>query len=289
MYLLGTTGENVKKIQKKLGVFPIDGQYGNKTMLAVKNFQKDKGLIADGIAGNNTLKAMGLLDRQPIVNKGGLPIEAYYMDNREYSNKKTKKEYIFLHHTAGWHNPYNVINDWNKDERGKIGTEYVIGGQSIKNNDNQYDGKVLQAFPDGYYAWHLGKNGSQYMHEHSVGIELCSFGQLKDGRTYVGGSVNANQIESLEKPYRGFTEFHRYSDKQLQSLRSLLLLIGERDNIDLKKGVINLLKNKSNKAFDYSPIAYQGIVKGLWFHSSIRNDKLDLYPQPSLIDMLLSL
>ena len=61
----GSNGEEVKQIQTKLkrwGYYTgnIDGIYGTKTVEAVKYFQRKNGLTADGIAGQATLKAMGL-------------------------------------------------------------------------------------------------------------------------------------------------------------------------------------------------------------------------------------
>lgn len=63
----GSRGEEVKTIQTKLkrwGYYTgnIDGIYGTQTVNAVKWFQKKNGLTADGIAGNNTLKAMGIMN-----------------------------------------------------------------------------------------------------------------------------------------------------------------------------------------------------------------------------------
>lgn len=61
----GSTGEEVKQIQKKLkewGYYDgnVDGIYGNKTFNAVKRFQTKNGLKSDGIAGENTLSALGI-------------------------------------------------------------------------------------------------------------------------------------------------------------------------------------------------------------------------------------
>ena len=50
---LGSEGENVKKLQIKLGVDPI-GKFGPKTDAAVKVFQSSNGLKADGIVGPTT-------------------------------------------------------------------------------------------------------------------------------------------------------------------------------------------------------------------------------------------
>ena len=38
----------------------VDGIYGSQTVSAVKSFQKKNGLTVDGIAGTQTLKAMGI-------------------------------------------------------------------------------------------------------------------------------------------------------------------------------------------------------------------------------------
>lgn len=62
---LGSRGNEVRRIQtklKELGYYngSVDGIYGVRTQKAVKNFQKNCGITADGIAGPKTLKFMGL-------------------------------------------------------------------------------------------------------------------------------------------------------------------------------------------------------------------------------------
>ena len=61
----GSRGEEVKAIQQALkdrGLFheDITGYYGPITEEAVRKFQKQKGLQVDGIAGPQTLKALGI-------------------------------------------------------------------------------------------------------------------------------------------------------------------------------------------------------------------------------------
>lgn len=61
----GSTGAEVKAIQETLkdrGLYSgsIDGIYGADTQAAVKKFQKQQGLTADGIAGPLTLKRLGV-------------------------------------------------------------------------------------------------------------------------------------------------------------------------------------------------------------------------------------
>jgi len=62
---LGSRGEEVRKIQQRLknwGYYSgsVDGIYGTQTQNAVKYFQRKNGLTVDGIAGKNTLAAMGI-------------------------------------------------------------------------------------------------------------------------------------------------------------------------------------------------------------------------------------
>lgn len=61
----GSRGEEVRQIQTKLkrwGYYSgnVDGIYGSQTQKAVRWFQSKNGLTVDGIAGKNTLNAMGI-------------------------------------------------------------------------------------------------------------------------------------------------------------------------------------------------------------------------------------
>ena len=64
-YRQGSTGDEVRTIQTKLkrwGYYngEVDGVFGAKTRDAVVYFQRQNGLVADGIVGNNTLQALGM-------------------------------------------------------------------------------------------------------------------------------------------------------------------------------------------------------------------------------------
>jgi putative chitinase len=81
---LGSEGEDVKKLQVKLGVDPI-GKFGPKTEAAVKAWQSQNGLTADGIVGDKTWGViMGesvtsapvlLTEPAPVKSVGGLKLE----------------------------------------------------------------------------------------------------------------------------------------------------------------------------------------------------------------------
>jgi len=288
----GSKGAEVKLLQEFLEI-SADGDFGPATTTAVKLWQIEHHLSTDGIVGPKTWDAMGLAttDNSEMVKttSSGLIITQHYLPKGEYKTGPKNKEYVFLHHTAGWHNPYKCIDQWGNDTRGTICTEFVLGGPSVKGNDDKYDGEVLQAFPAGGYGWHLGKNGSQHMHEHSVGIEVCNFGYVTNGKTYAGASVVDSQIVTLDKEFRGHKQWHRYSDAQIESLRQWILYIAERDNIDVRAGLPAWIKDKGAAAFEFNSDAYYGKVKGLLTHVNTRKDNTDMFPQHELMDMLVSL
>ncbi|MBR6521679.1 MAG: spore cortex-lytic enzyme [Oscillospiraceae bacterium] len=65
VYKQGSTGSTVRQIQQKLTNwgyynYAVDGIYGSRTVEAVKKFQRNNGLTADGICGSRTLSALGI-------------------------------------------------------------------------------------------------------------------------------------------------------------------------------------------------------------------------------------
>jgi putative chitinase len=81
---VGSEGEDVKKLQVKLGVDPI-GKFGPKTDIAVKAWQSANGLTADGIVGAATWAKMFnegvvsaptvITEPAPVKSVGGLKLE----------------------------------------------------------------------------------------------------------------------------------------------------------------------------------------------------------------------
>jgi len=289
---LGSKGKEVKELQEFLNI-NADGIFGPGTKSAVQKWQTNNSLVADGIVGPATWNAMGLAttdaSEKVYTTDNGLVINKHFLPVGEYKQGPINAEWLFLHHTAGWHNPYKTIDSWGRDSRGAVATEFVLGGPSVKGNDDKYDGEMVQAFPEGNYGWHLGKNGSQKMHVNSIGIEVCNFGYIVNGKTYAGTTVADSQIVELDKEFRGHKLWHRYSDAQIEALHKWILWIAERDNIDVRAGLPALIKEKGADAFEFNEDAYYGRVKGLWTHTNTRKDKVDMFPQQELMDMLVSL
>lgn len=284
----GSKGEDVKYLQKLLGI-PADGIAGKQTQNAIIEFQKKSGLTADGICGAKTWAALEKINNSVTVEPGDLYVN-HYLKTGQYVAGNYPKDLIVLHHTAGWNSPYQTVDVWGYDSQ-RVCTEFVIGGLRCTNGDNTYDGKIVHSYPTGAYGYHIGKAGVSGIDKRSVGIELCAFGHItKDGKTYTGALCQPEQICHLDQPFRGYSDYHQYSDRQLESLRKLMLFIADRDNIDLHTGLYQWIKSQGVKAFDFQSDAYYGKVKnGVVTHANIRKDKEDVFPQPELIDMILSL
>jgi len=77
----GSSGKEVIEIQKRLKAWgyyrgPVDGKYGYQTYQAVRYFQSKNGLKVDGIAGKQTLYALGLPTGTPATTNSNIDILA---------------------------------------------------------------------------------------------------------------------------------------------------------------------------------------------------------------------
>jgi hypothetical protein len=292
-YRFGSKGDKVREIQIALKLH-VDGIYGRMTEAAVKNFQIKNGMHPDGVASPDVLNLLlgdnYTTDTLESFYKEGNFIRRWLREG-EYIEEPVKKEYIFLHHTAGSYHPFYTIDGWERDKRGRVATEFVIGGRSFLGT-NDYDGLIVQAFPDDCWAYHLGVP-NQYLEKYSVGIEICNFGKLteKEGKyfNYLGQEVPEDQVCVLKEEYRGSKYYHNYTEKQIVALERLIKFLADKHSIDLEKGLKTWLKTFSPTiAFDFYSDAIQGKVKGLLSHTNVRkgHEKQDIYPHPGILDML---
>mgnify|MGYP001250617512 CR=1 FL=1 len=301
---IGDRGKDVITLQTKLGI-TADGHFGPQTEKAVERFQLDKDLPVTGIVSSdmwillfnlkNTIPEEVDMDSdiysQYFTTNYKQIIHKHYLPKGEYVDGPVNNEYIFIHHTAGNANPYRCIDHWGRDTRGRIATEFVLGGPNHRNGSLDYDGTMVQAFPEGCMGYHLGRTGSGYMNKHSVGLEICNMGYLTDDkRTYVNSKCIDSQAIELEVPFRGYKWWHAYSEEQIKATEKWLRFVGERDKVDIRLGLKQFIKKFGpDKGFGFQEDAFYGKVKGLLTHTNVRKDKSDCYPHPDLVDMILSL
>lgn len=319
---LKTSGEDIKFLQSKLkeyGFFnqKVDGYFGQNTLVSVVNFQKSVGVKADGIVGlqtwsqiihynsnQNIVSEKENVEKASFVAPSGLKIYDNLLSDDEYYKEETNKNTIWLHHTAGGSRPDWTIGGWEKDfqkdDNGnailgsdnlpkplKVGTHFVIGRRSSTSNDTDWDGKILRAFDEKFWAYHLGiSKNSLNLNSKSLAIELCNYGPLTlkgDGTfyNYVNKPIRENEVVELSKPFRGELYWEKYTDMQLENLRKLILFLSEKWGIEYEKGIYN------EDWFEYNDKWFS--LGGLRTHTQVRKDKFDLFPQPELIQVLNSL
>lgn len=177
-----------------------------------------------------------------------MEIKDIFLGTDEYFPVDFKKSTIYLHHTSGSHRPDYVVQGWDKDHNSdgtssRIATSFIIGGKSTRDGDLSWDGVIVRCFPETQWSWHLGaKNTNGLFDKISIGIEICNYGYLvksKTGQymTYVNTPVPADQVAELPIPFRGYKYYHKYTDNQLNSLRELLVYLGNRFSINIKMGL----------------------------------------------------
>lgn len=210
-----------------------------------------------------------------------------------YNNKEIPKTMIFIHHTAGGPNPFNVIDGW-KSKADKIATAFVVAGKLAKTTDAYKDGDIVQAFSSKHWGYHLGlknehfvKYGLKYkeLNSNSIGIEICNWGYLtlgSDGqhRTYVNSIVPKEDVVELTTLYKGHKYYHAYSQSQIQATTDLLVYLCDKYNIPKTY--------HGDKMFEICTEALSG-APGIWTHTSVRPDKFDCWPHQPLIEKLKSL
>lgn len=209
-------------------------------------------------------------------------------------NEKTQKFQIVGHHTAGSHNPIQVIDAWNTDPD-RVASHAVIGGISRAGN-TEWDGKIVQAIDSELCAFHLGIKGANdplkkpqgWYDRRSLAIEVCSYGQLTQAGskfiTYVNSEVPASQVCDLGvgNEFRGFRFYHAYSDAQIASLCRLIAYYSKLCGIALEP---NRVFTVEDFTYDIAKFSQKSVA----FHSNYRTLKWDLVPQPKLIAALTEL
>ncbi|GIW22519.1 MAG: hypothetical protein KatS3mg068_1526 [Candidatus Sericytochromatia bacterium] len=199
------------------------------------------------------------------------------------SYKGNKKTIIFLHHTAG----YDIYSahDWlyklslkhYREGNYLTGVNYFIGK----------DGTILQAIEEDRWAWHSG-TGDKKFEAKTISIELDNLGFMwfLDKNTLVDLYNNKWEIVSrkdneikaklgrltfdfvyLEKPWRGFQVYHKYSKKQIDSLVNLLDDIIKRNGISRQIHKNFLPEKKTLNTSDLYD--FSGIVNHVQFMGNI--------------------
>lgn len=184
--------------------------------------------------------------------------------NQYYQGVNTKK-YIFLHHTAGGSAASSVAH-WasNPDH---IATPYII----------DRDGTIYECFSPQFWAYHLGVKGNSQIEKSSIGIEICSYGGLKDDKTYTGKVIPKDRQAKCD--FRGYQYWEAYTPEQIAALKLLLPYLLDRFKITPQIDRKDFWEYKNPST----------LPPGIYSHTTVRKDKIDIFPQKELVELVYGL
>jgi len=211
-------------------------------------------------------------------------LSSKYANKVIYVPQETVKTQIYLHHTAGAGTASNVIGWWrNPKFTYPIGTHYII----------ETSGRTEYVFDEKYWSHHLAKGK---LERSSISVEIISYGtlKLKNGKYYAWPGNYSNTVipaDQVAQPvdkngepttYRGFQYFQKYTDGQIKALEALFIQWKQKyPDITFKFDYDEMFPQSSKT----SSLAENG-TSGVYSHNSVRTDKIDIFPQKEMVDML---
>lgn len=203
------------------------------------------------------------------------------LDNNQYYTRKYPKKSIWIHFTAGG-NAEGAINWWNQT-KAHVGTAYVM--------DRDEDATIYEVFDPKEYAYHLGIRGDDNFHEkHGIGIEIANRGPIwKEGEEFVSYPLfpnknigrrvmEAEDVVTLDKPWRGHLYYHKVTKAQCKALKELILFLVKE--FDIK------VQDSSKGWNEYNEKVITEHLGGIWAHTTVRKDKMDMPPQDELMNTI---
>lgn len=219
----GSTGADVSKVQSMLSSYglTVDGQFGPKTLAAVKAFQASKGLVADGIVGPKTWQALsgtttspispiiegiitpteGQIDEvtgepieQPLISTGNPTLDALLQTLQGTSPQTTWSQVLKQVYTdMGYDQINNEYEAYNK-EYSKLQDKKNDEIQDINNNPWYTEGerqKRLQQLDKRY-------EGKELILQNKMKLAESQIDNIRSDAQYITGQTMAQVNENLK-------------------------------------------------------------------------------------------
>ena len=164
-------GDSVKLLQELLNKhgfnLTVDGDFGNKTEEAVKQFQRRLNLTVDGIVGSQTFEAL------QTKYEANINIIKDFLKVHITPKTRTSIKYLVIHFTAGSSSkPGRAKSAKHTFETSQASADFCVD-----------DRDIVQFNPDPYkyYCWAVGNSKTDITNSNSISIEICS--NIKSGRS----------------------------------------------------------------------------------------------------------
>jgi len=210
--------------------------------------------------------------------------------NQYVSDEATEKVGVVLHHSAGSDNARLMYEWWKNDTQGRVATAFAI----------EDDGTVYQGFPVQNWGFAIYVNAKTnrvhtdfktgvhqvFLEKRYVQLEICNYGYLtKKGNkfyAYTNREIPKEKVYEYDSPFRGKRYWERYTVQEIEAIGELLVWLNQEHGISVR---YNPDMFDWENTYSTSLNALKG-GEGVWSHTSFRTDKMDIHPQPDLIEKL---
>lgn len=215
---LGSKGDDVKTLQKLLNI-TSDGIFGKKTEEALIKYQKENGLVADGICGAKTWGKLNVKANPKCVDDCVIykPLSIHITKS---PNRAIK--YIAIHFTAGSNSKSGkALSAYNTFVSRDASADFCVDDEDIVQLNPDIDNFYCWAVGDKKHSTNGGKLYGKAMNKNTVSIELCS--------TCVPATKENVNIANHENWY--------FTDKVMDNAVKLTKILMKKLNIPLENVV----------------------------------------------------
>jgi lysozyme len=132
----GDLGQEVKRLQRAVGT-SADGDFGRQTLKAVEEYQKEAGLVVDGLAGLKTLDSLN------IAPLPGIDVSSHNGTVNWAKAAGAGVKFAWVKATEG---QTHVNRNWVKRYQGAIDNNVIVGAYHFARPDfNKYDSPEADA------------------------------------------------------------------------------------------------------------------------------------------------
>jgi len=202
------------------------------------------------------------------------------LDNAQFYSGNYPKFAAFFHDTRS--STFSSAFNWWNTTPARVGTAYIV----------DRDGTIYEVFDPRGWSWHLGiKGDDNFFEKHAIGVEFVSRGFLHRRRdnSFVWyplypnkqqfTTIPENEVYTLTKPWRGYSFYHKYTNKQVEAVKWLIPYLYYNFKIPVQTKYLQTF-------YKYHADVVSNHLPGFWTHSTVRpegEDKYDLFPQPNMI------
>lgn len=164
---LNSTGTDVRTLQQYLGI-TVDGQFGPKTEAAVRKYQTEHNLVADGIVGAKTWASI-------LNTPAPVPIIHKHLGVHITPSKNRPIKYLAIHFTGSSNSKAGrAQSTYNTFVSRKASADFCVDDRDIVQFNPDIRNNYCWAVGDSNYHNNGGSLYGKATNKNTISIEICS-------------------------------------------------------------------------------------------------------------------